>query len=200
MTTPPGPSPDPGRPADRSNEPPAGWAGSSPSGPAGSPWDQPQGQQPTYQPGHQYPAQQYPAQQYPGGQGQHPAWGQPQGYPQQGGYEQPRMSNGLGIAALVLGLLSIPGAFFGGIPGILLGLLAIVLGIVALRRVKARRADNKGMAITGLVTGIIGLLIGLAVLAFAAFLLDTTAECQAEFERTGDQAAFEQCVQESLGQ
>jgi H+/Cl- antiporter ClcA len=98
----------------------------------------------------------------------------------------------------VLGILSIPAAFVGGVPGIVLGLIAIVLGILALRRVKARRADNKGMAISGLVTGILGLLIGLLVLVFFVLLVNTTADCQAEFEQTGDQAQLEQCVEDSF--
>ena len=224
MTTPPGASPDPFRPADRGNEPPAGPSGSSPSEPARSPWDQPQGQQSAYQPGQQYPGaqypgqpgagqhaggqypsqqypgQQYPAQQYAGGPGQPAPWGQPQGYPQQGQYDQPRKSNGLGIAALVLGILSLLGAFFAGVPGIVLGLIAIVLGVLGLRRVKAGRADNRGIAIAGLVTGILGLLLGILVLVFTVFLVRTTGDCIAELQQTGDQAAYQQCVEESVGQ
>lgn len=215
VTTPPGPPPDPSRPADWRNEPPAGSSGSSPSEPARSAWDQPQGQQypdPQYpgqphtgqHPGGQYSAQPYPAQQYPGGQGQYqPQPGHPQGYPQQGQYgqyEQPRKSNGLGIAALVLGLLSLPAAFFAGVPGIVLGLIAIVLGVLGLRRVKARRADNRGMAIAGLVSGILGLLLGILVLVFTVFLVQTTGDCLEELQQTGDQAAYEQCVQQSVGQ
>lgn len=133
----------------------------------------------------------------------YPQPGLPQGYPQQGQYgqyEQPRKSNGLGIAALVLGILSLPAAFLAGVPGIVLGPIAVVLGVLGLRRVKARRADNRGMAIAGLVTGILGLLLGILVLVFTVFVVQTTGDCLNELEQTGDQAAYEQCVQESVGQ
>ncbi|WNV75347.1 DUF4190 domain-containing protein [Geodermatophilus sp. DSM 44513] len=201
MTTPPGQPPDPSRPSGWGDGPPAGSSGSGQQYPAqpypGQPYT---GQQP---PGGQYPAQPYPAQQYPGGQGQYPQAGGPQGYPQQdpyGQYGQPQKSNGLGIAALVLGILSLPAAFFAGVPGIVLGLLAIVLGVLGLRRVRARRADNRGVAISGLVTGILGLLLGIVVLVATVFLVQTTGDCLQELQQTGDQAAYEQCVQESVGQ
>ncbi len=115
-----------------------------------------------------------------------------------GGYGGPPRANGLGIAALVLGILSLPGALLIGVPGIVLGLLAIVLGIVGLRRVRARRADNRGMAITGVVTGALGLLLGVVVLAGAVFFVRTTGDCTSEFDQTGDQARYEQCLQESV--
>ncbi len=215
VTTPPGSPPDPSRPEDWRSEPPAGSSGSSPSEPAKSPWDQPQVQQSTFQPGRQYPGPQYtgqpdagqhypggqyPAQSYPGQGPQYPQSGQPHGYSQPGQYGQPQKSNGLGIAALVLGISSLPAAFFAGVPGIVLGLLAVVLGIFALRRVKARRADNRGMAITGLVLGILGLLLGILVLVFTLFVFQTAGDCLNQLQETGDQAAYEQCVQESVGQ
>jgi hypothetical protein len=190
VTTPSGQQPEYPRP---DNEPSGPNAGSSSYGqPAGSgqPWDA-KPQQPY--------TQQFPAQ------------GQPQGYPQQGygqqgypgapaGYDQGApagKSNGFGIAALVLGILSIPAGFLSW-PGILLGLLAIIFGILGLRKVKARRADNKGMAIAGLITGIIGLVIGAIVIALLVFLTKTTADCTNDFNATGDQAQFEQCVQDTL--
>lgn len=223
MTTPPGNPSDPDRPGDWRSEPPAGSSGSS-SEPARSPWDQPQGyQQPGYPPpgGYQQPGSQQPGSQQPGGYpppGDHPQsggyqqpgqpWDQQQSYPQApagygqgqygGQYGEQKKSNGFGIAALVLGILSLIGAFFGGVGGIVLGLLAIVFGVLGLRRVKARRADNKGMAITGLITGVLGLLLGIAILVFAVFLVQTTEECLTELQQTGDQAAYDQCVQDSL--
>lgn len=202
VTTPPGNPPDPFRPGDRGSEPPAG---SSPSEPSRPSWEQPPGyQQPTYpaQGGQPWDQQQgQPQQGYP--QGGYPQQNYPQqGYPQGGGYGQPGQygepakANGFGIAALVLGILSLPAAFFGGIPGILLGGLALVFGILGLRRVKARRADNRGMAIAGLVTGILGLVLGILVLILTVFVFQTAGECLTEFNQTGDQAAYEQCIQD----
>ncbi|WP_448615292.1 DUF4190 domain-containing protein [Modestobacter sp. URMC 112] len=163
------------------------------------------------QPQQGYPQQGQPQQGYPQqGQPQQgysqpgQPWDQQQGYPQApGGYGQPGQygqpkKNGFGIAALVLGILSLPAAFFAGVPGIVLGLLAIVFGVLGLRRVKARQADNRGMAITGLVTGVLGLLLGIAVLAATVFFVQTAGDCLTDFEQTGDQAAYEQCLQESV--
>lgn len=196
VTTPSGPPPE-------SDRPDAGQPGQQPPSYPGPQYPESSGQP---SPGGQYgqPDQYGQPSQYgqPGQYGQPAQYGQPGQYapPGQygGGYGEPPKSNGLGIAALVVGILSIPAAFLAGVPGIVLGLIAIVLGIVGLRRVKARRADNRGMAITGVVTGVLGLLLGIAVLAFTAFIVNTAGDCLTEFEQTGDQAAYEQCVEENL--
>ncbi len=174
VTTPPAPPPEPSRPGD--DRPGQGGAYGRP-GPGAYGEPAAYGQAAAY--------------------GQPIQYGQPDPYGQQpGGYAAPRKSNGLGIASLVLGLLSVPGAFFLGVPGIVLGLLAIVLGIVALRRVKARRADSRGMPIAGIVTGVVGLVLGAIVLAAAVFFVNTAETCIDDFSQTGDQAAYEQCLQD----
>lgn len=66
------------------------------------------------------------------------------------------MRNGLGIAALCCGLI---GILVGLIPFMFLasgalGILAIVFGIIGIRRVGRSEASNRGMAISGLVTGV----------------------------------------------
>lgn len=63
-----------------------------------------------------------------------------------------RPQNGMGTAALVLGIL---GLLF----GCLLGALAIVFGSIGISRANAGRANNKGAATTGLVLGIIGFVV-----------------------------------------
>lgn len=182
MTTPPGTPPDPSRPDDDRPGQPGSPFSPYPDAPA------PQGATG----GGQYGQ--------PGQWGQPGQYGQPGPYGQPGQYgqDQPTRSNGLGIAALVLGILSLPAAFFAGVPGIVLGLIAIVLGIVALRRVKAGRADNRGMPIAGIVTGAIGLVLGVVVLAATVFFVRTAGDCLNDLNETGDQAAYEQCVQDSV--
>ena len=65
--------------------------------------------------------------------GPHPAGGAPAaGY---GAGHRGPMKNGLGIAALVVGVLSLPAAFT-IIGGVVLGLLAIVLGLVGRGRAR----------------------------------------------------------------
>lgn len=192
MTTPPGQQPEYPRPDDQPSGPHGGGSSSygQPAG-SGQPWDAKPPQDYTQQ----FPAQSGPQQGY----GQQPH-GQQGWQNAPAGYDQyaPAKRNGLGIAALVLGILSIPAAFFAGVPGILLGLLAIVLGIIGLRRVRSRQADNKGMAIAGIVTGVVGLVLGVIILIATVALFQTTADCAAELEQTGDQAAYQQCVEDSL--
>ena len=72
--------------------------------------------------------------------------------PQQGG-------NGLAVAALVLGILSLV-LFFIPFLGILLGLLGLIFGGIGIGRAN-RVGKGKGMAVAGLVMGILGLLLGL---------------------------------------
>jgi len=73
--------------------------------------------------------------------------------------------NGMGVAALVLGILSLVSYCFGPI----LGLLAIIFGGVGISRANQGSATNKGMATAGLVMGIIGLVLwGIVLLAAMA--------------------------------
>jgi hypothetical protein len=82
----------------------------------------------------------------------------PQGY--QGASTQPQ-NNGMGVAGFVCGLV---GLVFSFIP--LIGLISwplVIIGIVlsgiGINYVNQGRADNKGLAIAGLVVSIVGLVI-----------------------------------------
>ena len=196
VTTPTGPGQQPEypRPDDQSSSQSAGSSSYGQPAGSGQPWDA----KPSPDHTQQFPAQgygqqgygqQYPGQQYPGQQGYQNA---PAGYDQ----GAPAKSNGLGIAALVLGILSIPAAFF--FVGLVFGLLAIIFGIIGLRRVKARRADNKGMAIAGLVTGIVGLILSIIVVIGTVFLVNTAQDCIDELGPNATQAQLDQCAQDAL--
>ena len=100
----------------------------------------------------------------PFGQGYHGANQPPYGQPPygQGGYapyppKQP--GKGLGIAAMVCGILSIVFIFFSLLLAIGCGIAGLVMGIVGRKR---NRKD--GMALAGIITSSIG--IGLCVLLF----------------------------------
>ncbi len=114
----------------------------------------PQGQYPPgqYPPG-QYPPGQYPPGQYPPGQfapGQY-------GYPPQYFNPAPVRNNPFAITALVLGIvqfvlgLALVGNIVAAIP-------AIIFGAIALKQIRLRGERGRGMAIAGLVLGILGVL------------------------------------------
>jgi len=81
-----------------------------------------------------------------------------------GGYPTARpRRNGMGTAALVLGILALVLVvliFFSPL-GAFLGLLAVIFGIVGILRANRGEADNRGQAVAGLVTGAVALVVGL---------------------------------------
>ncbi len=72
-----------------------------------------------------------------------------------------RPRNGLGVAALVVGVASLVAAVsFVLFPlGLLGGIVAAVLGLIALTRGRAKGATNSGQAVTGVICGIVALAI-----------------------------------------
>jgi len=75
---------------------------------------------------------------------------------------------GMAIASMVLGIVSIVGCVFYGIPSITAGPLAIWFSVKAKRAVREGRAprSSQGMATAGLVCGIVGTAIGALYLLF----------------------------------
>ncbi|MEV7396138.1 DUF4190 domain-containing protein [Aeromicrobium sp. NPDC092404] len=89
-----------------------------------------------------------------------PAYGQPAyqpGYP----YQAPPHTNGKAIAALVLGIVSIVLCYL----GVLIGPGAIVFGVLGKKDIKQSNGTQTGdgMATAGIVTGIIGTVVWLAI-------------------------------------
>jgi hypothetical protein len=80
---------------------------------------------------------------------------------------EPAERSGKATASLILGLLSFPCVF-----NVLTGIPAIIVGILALRDISASRGrtGGQGLAITGLVTGSLGLLVWAPLLVVAALL------------------------------
>ncbi|MDQ4010496.1 MAG: DUF4190 domain-containing protein [Actinomycetota bacterium] len=125
-------------------------------------------------------------------------------YPPPGGYEQNpagpqrRPRNGLGIAALVLGLLALVLSWT-IIGGIVLGLLALVFGLLGRARVKRGEATNGGLPVAGIVLGSIGLLIAIGIVAFGVSILNSPAgrSYQQCLEQSGgDPVRIQQCASE----
>jgi hypothetical protein len=99
-----------------------------------------------------------------------PYGGSPDQYGEGAGSGQAR--NGFGWAALILGILAVLTCWT-VVGGILFGLAAIVFGFLARGRVKRREATNGGAAIAGIVLGVIGLLLSVALIALGASILNS---------------------------
>jgi len=102
---------------------------------------------------------------------------------------------GLATTALVLGILAILTSFT-VIGGVLLGILAIVFGVIAARRARRGLALGHGRAVAGVVTGIIGVLLAGLLIAVGVSVLNSPAgknlrSCLSNAH--GDQAKIQQC-------
>lgn len=115
--------------------------------------------------------------------------------------DESKPGRGMAIAALVLGILALL-LCWTVIGGILLGLIALVLGIVAAVKARKGRARGAGMAITGAVLGAIGLILAGVLVAVGVSILNSESgqNLQDCLEDAGnDDAAVEQCQQEFEG-
>ncbi|KUN96137.1 DUF4190 domain-containing protein [Streptomyces caeruleatus] len=121
----------------------------------------------------------------PTGPGDPGGYGYP-GYPP--GYGWPGMpmqpQNGMGVAALVLGILSCCLFCLYGVVSIVLGILAVIFGVQGRRKAERGEANNRGQAQAGLITGIIGIVLG--VLMIVLFIIGITAAINSDNYDDGD--------------
>jgi len=160
---------------------------------------------------------------YGQGQGQQ-GWGQQgpgqQGYGQQGygqpggtgqwdqgsfGTAPPKPRNGMGTAALVFGILALLTCWF-PVVGLLLGILAIIFAVIGRGRVKKLQATNKGAATTGLVLGVLSVIVNLIIsvlffLGLATFLnfggaqsVQQLQDCLSQAQSAPSPAAVQQAI------
>ncbi len=111
-----------------------------------------------------------------------------------------RPGNGLGVAALVVGVASLVAAvsfvlFPLALPG---GLFAAVLGSIAVIRGRTRGAANRGQAIAGIVCGVLALVVAVVfAVRFGTFVANNTSvftmfdNCIA---KAGDRSAVSSCI------
>lgn len=125
-----------------------------------------------------------PGQQVPPAAGQYgyPAAPGPQygSYPGYTGYGQTPWgsapSNGMGTAAMVLGILAVCLFCIYGIPSLILGALALIFGILGRKRVQRGEATNSGQALAGIIMGSIGMVLGVAIIGFFVWLFVAHAD------------------------
>ncbi|QIQ01246.1 DUF4190 domain-containing protein [Streptomyces liangshanensis] len=84
----------------------------------------------------------------------------------------PARGNNLAIAALVLGIAACV-FFWTVVGGIVLGLAAVVLGILGARRARGGRAPRRTMAIVGAVLGGLGLIVSAVIVTIGVSLLNS---------------------------
>lgn len=124
-------------------------------------------QQPGPPPQYPYPYP-YPPGPYQGGYPPPP----PQPY---AGYTPPPVGprNGLGVAALVVAIVALVSSFTVA-GGVVLGIVAVVIGFAARGRVKRGEADNGGIALAGVILGAVAIIVGLIfVVVYVNALKDT---------------------------
>lgn len=128
--------------------PPGGYAGQPGQGPYGGqpPYGAPPGQAPYGAPGEQ-------------------PYGSPYGAP------TAPARNGMGTAALVLGIVGLALSFvvIGAVPGT----LAIIFGAIGRARARRRQATNGGAALAGIITGVLSVVVAVAIVAVGVSLLKT---------------------------
>lgn len=103
------------------------------------------------------------------GPGPYPPGPYPGAYPPApyGDYYQgppPAPKNGLGVASLVVAIIALIGSVF--VVGGIIGIAAVILGFIGRGRVKRREADNGGVALAGIILGLVSIIASLAMTLF----------------------------------
>ena len=146
---------------------PSSYPGPGGENPYGAP------QQPQY--GNPYQSQQPqqpPYQQNPYGQAPYPQqpYQQPSGYPP---YQVAPPTDGLGLGAMIVGILSLVGSCAYGL-GLLGAPAALIMGRISMKRIDRSegRLGGRGMALAGFILGIVGtVLLVLAIIAVVVIIV-----------------------------
>ncbi|MUM18933.1 DUF4190 domain-containing protein [Mycobacterium sp. CBMA271] len=119
----------------------------------------------------------------------------PYPYPYGAPVPVPTPKNGLGLSALIVGIIAIilSCTIFGGFVG---GVVAIILGALGLGRVKRAEADNRGVAIAGIVLGGLAIVLSGVIVAFTLIFMGSSGfgelyTCASH--ANGDKAKMDQC-------
>ncbi len=114
-------------------------------------------------------------------------------------------SNGMGIAALVLGILAFLAILIFPL-AILLGIAAVVLGVLGRKKASRLEATNGGQAKAGMVLGIVAVVLGVAVGVLFGTLIASNSEeisdladCLSDASSTAEQEACRERFESEIG-
>ncbi|MEU2431179.1 DUF4190 domain-containing protein [Streptomyces sp. NPDC007861] len=119
---------------------------------------------------------------YPGTPGTPDAGAPGYGYPGYPGYPGsswaigPAPQNGMGTAAMVLGILALCLGWCYGIFGLILGVLALIFGILGRKRCQRGEANNNGQALAGIILGAIGMVVAVCFIALYVWIFANADE------------------------
>ncbi len=120
----------------------------------------------------------------------------PPPYAGQYGDPPPAPQNGMGTAALVLGIVGLLFAVVFFPLGFVLAALGLVLGVLGLKRAKRGLATNRGAALAGTVLSVIALLVCIGWGVVIGLLINKTQDCQDPDLSRSEQR---QCIEDELG-
>lgn len=125
------------------------------------------------------------------------AYGQPYGAPPK---------NGMGTAALVVGIIGLVLSVLFFPLGILLGIVAAVLGFLGRKKAARREATNGGQATAGMVLGLVAVLVGGLIAAVFGSLIASNSDefadlsdCLADATTETEQSACREEFEGELG-
>ena len=117
-------------------------------------------------------------------------------YAAQYGAAPPAPQNGMGTAALVLGIVGLVFSVLFFPLGFVLAAIGLVLGILGLKRAKRGLATNRGMALAGTVLSVLALLVCLGWGVLIGVLVNKTQDCNDPDLSRSEQR---QCVEDKVG-
>lgn len=104
------------------------------------------------------------------------------------------LPKGLAVSSLVLGILAFLTGFI--VLGFLFAIAGLILGFLALGRVRKGTASGKGMAIAGLILSGLGLIGSIVSAVFFSWLFSVGFECSTTYST---QSQIDSCIEQKLG-
>ncbi len=125
-----------------------------------------------------------------------PPAGAPPYAPYAPGYGVPQTANnGLGTAALVLGIIGLV-LFWTVFVGFICGLLGLIFGIIGRKRATRHEATNGGAALAGAITGGLALLGSIAIIAAGAAFFEHNKKAFDNYRQCVNHAQSQQQLQQ----